>query len=210
MEEIPIIGLGTWQLNGQDCVDVVSHALTVGYNHIDTAEFYDNEFEIGKAVAKIDRDKIWITNKVWWANLEHDKVIEACNNTLKKLNVNYLDLYLVHWPNKNIDLDETFKAMKKLLDQGKIKRVGVSNFTIKHLKNAMPIAEKYGFKIYANQVEFNPLLYQKELFENSVGSGKDYQQVKSEYNTAKSRHEGLKSRLLLLSLSPENVKKGSI
>lgn len=168
--DIPKLGLGTWQLVGNKCVDVVSNALKLGYRHIDTAEIYGNESEIGKAIKKAEefrvvRREIFITSKVWRDNLHYEDVIKACNESLKRLRTTYLDLYLIHWPNKNIPIEETLNAFKELENQGKVKNFGVSNFTISHLNEALKKAKKIGIKLRVNQVEFHPYLYQKKLLE---------------------------------------------
>ncbi|MBD3313796.1 aldo/keto reductase [Candidatus Woesearchaeota archaeon] len=158
--EIPLIGLGTWQMTGQECVETIKKAIDIGYIHIDTAEAYRNQKEIGRALKEsgADRSKLFITSKVWLENLKHDDVIEACEQTLSDLGTDYLDLYLVHWPNKSIHMEETFKALNEIYNQGKIKSIGVSNFTIAHLREAMQHAE-----ISMNQIEVHPHFYQDEL-----------------------------------------------
>lgn len=164
---IPAIGLGTWMLKGKECEQVVSKAIQCGYRHVDTAEMYDNEEYVGLGLANtgVSRSQLFITSKVWRDNLGKEEVIRSCRLSLERLGTSYLDLYLVHWPNKEISLEETFSAMKQLLDEGKIKAMGVSNFTIEHLKEAILVAEKLGISIAVNQVEFHPLLYQKELLD---------------------------------------------
>jgi len=161
---IPVIGLGTWKLNGEECIDSVKKALELGYIHIDTAEIYGNQREISEAI-KGNREKLFITSKVWHSNLDYDNVIKACDETLSDLGIKFIDLYLIHFPNRNIPIKETLRALKKLLDEGKIKSIGVSNFTIKHLKDSLDIAKEIDIKITNNQVEFHPLLYQKDLLD---------------------------------------------
>ena len=158
--KMPVLGLGTWLLTGNTCVKTVKTALKLGYNHIDTAEIYGNQKEIGKAIKGFPRDKLFITSKVWRDNLNYDDVLTACKNTLNDLGVKYLDQYLIHYPNRNISIKETFDALTKLYKEGKVKSVGVSNFTIRHLQDTIKIAQ---VPICVNQVEFHPLLYQKDL-----------------------------------------------
>lgn len=158
---IPLIGLGTWKLKRKKCIEVVRKALELGYNHIDTAEVYENEKEIGEVISNFDRKKLFITSKVF-PPLSYNKIIESCENSLLKLKTDYLDLYLIHWPRKKDNL-EYIKAFKKLIEDGKIKTFGVSNFTINHLKDIIKVAEEIKLKISVNQVEFHPLLYQKDL-----------------------------------------------
>jgi len=165
LKEIPSIGFGTWQLSGNICLKSVEYALKIGYRHIDTAEIYGNEEQIGEAIknSKIKREEIFITSKAWQEKLDYERVIKACNISLKKLQTDYLDLYLIHWPDKYLNIEEILKAFKKLRDDNKIKMFGVSNFTINHLKDSLKIAEKINLSITTNQVEFHPLFYQKEL-----------------------------------------------
>jgi len=159
-DKLPAIGLGTWMLEGKKCTEVVKEAIKIGYRHIDTAEIYGNQRHIGKAI-KGKREDLFITSKVWLENLHYADVIAACEQTLKDLKTDYLDLYLIHWPNRKIPIEETMRAMKQLKEDGLIKNIGVSNFTINHLKDA--IKTKVSF--VANQVEFHPYLYQKDLLD---------------------------------------------
>ncbi len=163
--KIPMLGLGTWQLNGSTCISGVKAALGMGYNHIDTAEMYGNENEVRQGMQGFDRKSIFITSKVWPESLSYQHVIDACDNSLKRLGTGYLDLYLLHWPVHGADYKEVFRAFRKLVDDGKAKSVGVSNFTIHHLHDTLPIAKELGLQIAANEVEFHPGLYQKELLE---------------------------------------------
>lgn len=158
--EMPVIGLGTWQLTGKTCEKAVKDAILLGYNHIDTADFYGNHKEVGNAIKGIDRKKLFITTKVWYDNLKYDDVLASCDRALKELNTNYIDLYLIHWPNKSIHFKETFEALKKLYDDGKVRAIGVSNFTIGHIEEAKKVCN---VPISVNQVEFHTFLYQKEL-----------------------------------------------
>ena len=160
--EIPAIGLGTWQLKGNQCINTVKLALEIGYRHIDTAEIYGNEREIGIAINNFPRDEIFITSKVSGNHLKFNNVIKSCELSLRNLNTNCLDLYLIHWPNPFVSLRETFKAIKKLHDDGKIISFGVSNFDLNLLKKALEIEE---IPICVNQVEFHPFFYQKDLLE---------------------------------------------
>jgi len=111
-KEIPILGLGTWRLSGGETTKVVKMALQMGYNHIDTAEMYGNEKEIGDAIKDADRAKLFLTSKVWYDNLHYQDVISACKESLKKLGTNYLDLYLIHWPNPSIDMKNFIRKEK--------------------------------------------------------------------------------------------------
>lgn len=160
--KIPVLGLGTWQLTGENCTTIVKKALELDYRHIDTAEIYENQSEIGKGIKNFQRSKIFLTSKVWTNHLQYTDVIDACNRTLKELNTNYLDLYLIHWPSREVPLEETLEALGELVDDGKIKSVGVSNFSVNLLKKALEVAE---VPITVDQVEFHPYLYRKDLLE---------------------------------------------
>lgn len=160
---MPILGLGTWQLRGNQALESVKKALELGYTHIDTAEAYLNEEEIGQAIKDFPRDKIFITSKVFPEELDYFRVLGSCEQSLSRLATSYLDQYLIHWPNKNINYNEVFKAFKKLYSEGKIKSFGVSNFTVHHIEDALRITNKLRLSLSINQVEFHPFLFQKEL-----------------------------------------------
>ena len=161
--EIPILGFGTWQLKGEECRRAVATALEVGYRHIDTAEVYENHSEVGKAIrqSRIKREELFVTSKVWRDDLRREDLAAACQRALEELKLDYLDLYLVHWPNRRIPIGETLEAMEKLKDKGLIKAIGVSNFTIAHLEEAA----ETGIGVANNQVEFHPTWNQKFLKE---------------------------------------------
>ncbi|PUU92267.1 aldo/keto reductase [Halanaerobium sp.] len=161
-DEIPVIAYGTWDIAEENVGEKVEIALKAGYNHIDTAEGYHNEAGIGEVLKDYDRDELFITSKVLPSNLNYESVIKACKRSLEKLGTDYLDLYLIHWPNPAISLRETLQAMKYLVDQGLVKNIGVSNFSVYQLKVALKITQ---VPITVNQVEFHPWLYQKELLE---------------------------------------------
>ncbi len=162
--EMPILGLGTYMTRkGRSTYRAVVHALHSGYRLIDTAKVYGNEKDVGDAIrdSKIPRDQLFITTKLW--NLDHgyNSTIKACEESLESLGLDYLDLYLIHWPVKNLRL-ETWKAMEKLLSEQKCRAIGVSNYMIWHLEELMENADVIPA---VNQVEFSPYLYQKELLE---------------------------------------------
>jgi diketogulonate reductase-like aldo/keto reductase len=159
---IPALGLGTWQLTGEICVRVVRRALELGYVHIDTAEIYGNQREIGRAIKGFPRSELFLTSKVWTNHLWYEEVLEACDRTLEELGTDYIDLYLIHWPNDEVPLKETLKAMRKLKEKGKVRSVGVSNFDVGHLEEALVVEERL---VVVNQIEFHPYLYPKEVHE---------------------------------------------
>ena len=163
--KIPSIGLGTWQLLGKECEYAVKNALELGYRHIDTAEIYNNESDIGNAIRGFDRKKLFITSKVWPMHCNYDGVLNACNNSIKRLGCDYLDLYLIHWPKGVKDLEETFRAFKKLYDDGKVKSIGVSNFYIDELKKSLEICDKLNLPLSVNQIEMHPYAYDKKILD---------------------------------------------
>ncbi|MFP4416854.1 MAG: aldo/keto reductase [Chitinivibrionales bacterium] len=160
--EIPQLGFGTWELTGSNCRKAIPVALDIGYTHIDTAAMYGNEKEIGAGLkdAGADRSKLFITSKVPYRRLHHDQVIGQCEQSLRDIGTDYFDLYLIHWPNSSVPMDETFDAMAELVEQGKVRSIGVSNFTVAHLKEAQKASS---IPISVNQVEFHPMLNQEDL-----------------------------------------------
>ena len=160
--QIPQIGLGTFKLQGQSGVKAVESALQIGYRHLDTAAMYGNHKEVGQALQNsgIDRADVWITSKVWRDALAYDSVLRECDRALTELGTDYLDLYLIHWPNEDIPLADTFRALGHLLKKGKIRNMGVANFTIARLKRALSATD---IPITMNQVEYHPYLNQERL-----------------------------------------------
>ncbi|NLE02174.1 MAG: aldo/keto reductase [Fibrobacter sp.] len=161
---IPILGLGTWLVTGRECFDAVLTALECGYTHIDTASAYENEDDIGKAIIEsgIERSSLFLTTKIWYQKLRFNDVIEQCKQSLDKLRTDYIDLLLIHWPNKFIPLQETFDAFERLVEERKVRSIGVSNFTIPHLQEAL---KSTVLPIAANQIEFHPFFFQKEVLD---------------------------------------------
>ncbi len=160
--EMPVLGLGVYQSPpGRTTQDAVKFALKHGYRHIDTARIYNNEADVGKALrdSGIPRDQVFITTKLWNADQGYESTLRACDESLRRLDLRHLDLYLIHFPMPEVR-NETWKAMTTLLKQGKTRAVGVSNFTIRHLEELLDTTD---VTPAVNQVEFNPFLYQKEL-----------------------------------------------
>jgi diketogulonate reductase-like aldo/keto reductase len=152
-DELPRLGFGTWNLQGETVQEAVRTALDAGYTHIDTAEGYHNEAAIGDALVDYDRDDYFLTSKVLPSNLNYDSVIEACEASLDRLGVDSLDLYLIHWPNPAISVRETLSAMGALHDRGLVRNVGVSNFSAYQLSCAQHVTN---VPIAVNQIEFHP------------------------------------------------------
>jgi 2,5-diketo-D-gluconate reductase B len=165
MTEIPQLGLGTWQnTDPEECVKSVQKALDMGYRHIDTAQAYSNEEDVGKGLeaSEVDREDFFLATKVWIDNLAHDDVLETTQESLDKLDVDSVDLLYVHWPARAYNPEETMEAFNQLVEEGNIDNIGVSNFSPEQIEEAQEHADT---KILANQVEMHPLLQQEELVE---------------------------------------------
>ncbi|MGQ9473483.1 MAG: aldo/keto reductase, partial [Candidatus Caldatribacteriaceae bacterium] len=162
--KVPVIGFGTWDIRGQEGKKAILNALSLGYRHIDTAEFYENEEQVGSALqdSGIPRNEIFLTTKVWYTHLRKEEVKRSCEASLRKLKTDYVDLYLIHWPTESVPLEETIQAMEELKMEGKIRFLGVSNFDVPLLEKACQIAS---LPILTNQVECHPYLAQKELLQ---------------------------------------------
>ncbi|WP_201511245.1 aldo/keto reductase [Psychrobacter alimentarius] len=161
---IPVLGLGTWQSTGQDCVTVVKKALEMGYEHIDTAQAYGNEKEVGQGIKQsgVARDKFFLTTKIFPDDMKFqpEKLVEAAKRSLEDLDTDYVDLLLLHWPDDRVPLSETIPALCELQKQGLTRHIGVSNFNIADIIEA----EKYAdVPIVVNQVEFHPFIKQNTL-----------------------------------------------
>ena len=169
--DMPMLGLGTWQLQGKECTDVVSEALELGYRHIDTAHIYQNHKAIGKAIADYERNALFLTSKLPVEEIDSAHMISSvekkCDAALKELGTDYLDLYLIHWPHSPELLPKVFDAMERLVEKGKVLNAGVSNFTIHHLEDL----RKEKLHPMANQVEFHPYLNQEELLDYCASHG---------------------------------------
>lgn len=161
--EMPILGLGTWTLRGSRAFKAVLWALELGYRLIDTASLYGNEQKIGEALkmSTIPREEIFITTKVWNSDQGYEKTLSAIKQSLNKLQTDYVDLYLMHWPVTNLRND-TWKALEKIYKEGQARSIGVSNFTIHHLEELLGTTE---IVPALNQFELSPFLYQKDLIE---------------------------------------------
>ena len=169
---MPVFGLGTWGMGGNDRrnplnndrkdIQAIRNALSSGITHIDTAEMYAGghaEELVGEAIKDYNRKKLFIVSKVWPTHLHYDDVLNSCANSLKRLKINYLDLYLIHAANPDIPIRETMKAMDRLLKEGLIKNIGVSNFSVKSFQKAQSATEN---KIVNNQLHYNLLIREVE------------------------------------------------
>jgi len=159
---LPRLGLGTYRMQGDVCRAAVESALGLGYRHIDTAEMYGNEDAIGAAIANssVARDDLHVTTKVWNENLAPDAMRKAFDTSLKKLRLDHVDLYLVHWPAKTMNLPAMFETLMKLKQEGRTRAIGVANFNIALLKT---VVEEIKAPIACNQVEYHVMLDQTPL-----------------------------------------------
>jgi len=159
-DELPALGLGTYDLDDEQTAESVRAALDAGYAHVDTAEGYRNETVIGEVLAEHGRDDVFLTSKVLAKHLDYESVIESCEASLDRLGTDYLDLYLIHWPNPAVSLRETLHAMERLVDRGLVRNVGVSNFSAYQLSCAHHVAD---VPIAVNQIEFHPWFQRPDL-----------------------------------------------
>jgi len=159
---IPLLGLGTYlNDNGKQAIDSILYAFEIGYRHIDTAAMYENEKEVGEAVNRsgIPREEIFITTKLWNSDHGYQNAIDAFHKSLDKLKLDYVDLYLIHWPVENLRID-SWRALEKLCENGLCKSIGVSNYMERHIAELLNNSE---ITPVINQVEFSPFLYLKDL-----------------------------------------------
>jgi diketogulonate reductase-like aldo/keto reductase len=162
--EIPRLGLGVYQTpTGEATLNAVRYALKIGYRHIDTASLYGNEGDVGSVVREsgIRREEVFVTTKVWNSDQGYGSTLTACERSLRRLGLSYVDLYLIHWPVQGKNKD-TWKAMIQLLREGKARAIGVSNYEIFRLEE---ILQNFDVVPSVNQVEFHPFLYQEELLQ---------------------------------------------
>ncbi|MFS0662416.1 aldo/keto reductase [Niallia alba] len=163
--KMPQLGFGVWQVVDEQATSAVAKALEVGYRSIDTAMIYKNEKGVGKAIkeSSVPREELFITTKVWNSDQGYENTLKAFDESLERLGLEYVDLYLIHWPTPQFDgYVDTYKALEKLYKDGKVKAIGVCNFEIEHLERILNECE---VKPVLNQVECHPYLAQKELKE---------------------------------------------
>lgn len=170
---IPAFGLGTFRLQGQVVIDSVSTGLELGYRAIDTAQIYENEAEVGQAIAAsgIAREDVFITSKIWVANFARDRLIHSLKQSLEKLQTDYLDLTLIHWPSPEdqVPVEEFMGALLEAKKLGLTRQIGVSNFTVDLMKQA--IAAVGAENIATNQIELHPYLQNRKVVEFAHSQG---------------------------------------
>lgn len=159
---MPAIGLGTWELRGRDCVRLVQDAVTIGYRHFDTAQSYENEAEIGEGLraSGLPRNEAFVTTKIWPANHAPADFARAFKDSLTKLKLDHVDLLLLHWPSKEVPLADTIGALCKVKTEGGARHIGVSNFTVALLDDAVRLSSE---PIACNQIEVHPYLDQSKV-----------------------------------------------
>ena len=161
---IPTLGFGTWPMRGEQCKEAVEHALEIGYRHIDTAQAYENEAEVGLAIRNsgLPRNEIFLTTKVRPTNFARACARASVEESLRKLNTDTIDLVLLHWPNNEVPLQETFESLSLLVDEGSVRHLGVSNFPTNLVEDAREVVD-----IFCNQVEYHPYLSQSQLLKQA-------------------------------------------
>jgi len=162
-DKVPALGFGTYKLYGDECVSAVDFAIQNGYTHIDTAQIYENESAVGEGIARsgIPREKIFLTTKVWRNHFSADETAKSVDESLRKLKTDYVDLLLIHWPFPETPLTKMVEDLVKLREKGKARHIGVSNFTVAQMQEAMKTAPD----IFCNQVEYHPYLSQKPVLD---------------------------------------------
>ena len=172
--KMPYLGLGVYDCNdGKEVINAIHWALDAGYRHIDTAALYGNEIGVGKAVREYDiaREEVFVVSKVWNSDQGYEETLKAFETSMNKLQLGYLDLYLIHWPVKD-KFPDTWKAMEELYKAGRIKAIGISNFLERHIEELLKTAEIIPM---VNQVEFHPYLVQQNLIDYCKDKGIQYE-----------------------------------
>jgi 2,5-diketo-D-gluconate reductase B len=168
--KIPAIGLGTWELRGRSCARLVEQAIRLGYRHIDTAQVYENEREVGEGLraSGIRRDEMFVTTKVWTNHFAPNDLERSVKESLAKLHVSEVDLLLLHWPNPRVPLQETLGALARVKQLGMARHIGVSNFTVALIEEAVAACPE---PLVCDQVEYHPYLDQTKVKEGCARHG---------------------------------------
>ncbi|GKQ50507.1 aldo/keto reductase [Bradyrhizobium sp. Ce-3] len=168
--KIPAIGLGTWELRGRTCARIVEQALRLGYRHIDTAEIYDNEREVGEGLraSGVKRDDVFVTTKVWTTHFMAKDLDRAVKESLARLRLTEVDLLLLHWPSAQVPLAETLGALARVKQAGLARHIGVSNFNVAQIAEAVAACPE---PLACNQVEYHPYLDQTDVIEACAHHG---------------------------------------
>jgi 2,5-diketo-D-gluconate reductase B len=157
--KIPAIGLGTWELSGRACARLVEQALRLGYRHVDTAQVYENEREVGEGLraSGVRRDEVFVTTKVWTTHFAPNDLERSTKESLARLRLAEVDLLLLHWPNPHVPLSETLGALAHVKQLGMARHIGVSNFTVALIEEAVAACPE---PLVCDQVEYHPYLDQ--------------------------------------------------
>ena len=170
---LPALGLGTFRLKDQQVIDSIRNGLDLGYRHIETAQIYGNEAEVGQAIADsgVARDDLFVTTKIWTENLSRDKLVPSLKESLRKLRLDQVDLTLIHWPSPQDELPvaDYLQALAEAKAQGLTRLIGISNFTIAHMEQA--IAAVGAEAIATNQVEIHPFLQNRKVIDFARAKG---------------------------------------
>jgi 2,5-diketo-D-gluconate reductase B len=168
--EIPLVGLGTWELRGRTCARAVEQALRLGYRHIDTAEMYENERDVGEGLraSGVARREVFLTTKIWPSHFSPPALARAARDCVARLRVSEVDLLLLHWPNPQVPLAETIGTLCKVKRDGLARNIGVSNFTVALIEDALRLATE---PLLCDQVECHPFLDQSKLIAACRGHG---------------------------------------
>lgn len=166
---LPKVGFGTWNVRGESGLRTLQTAIEVGYRHFDTAEMYRNEQVVGEAIAAsgLDREQFFVTTKAWSDNLTRDEIKRACEASLERLSMDFVDLYLIHRPG-SAPLEDTFTGMQELVSEGKTRCIGVSNFSVEQLSRSIAISDE---PIFTNQVEYHPYKDRQALLTRCASEG---------------------------------------
>jgi diketogulonate reductase-like aldo/keto reductase len=167
---IPAIGLGTWELRGRTCARIVEQALKLGYRHIDTAQVYENEREVGEGLrgSGIRRDDVFVTTKIWTTHFAPNDLERSTKDSLAKLRLSEVDLLLLHWPNPQVPLEETLGALARVRKLGMTRHIGVSNFTVALIEEAIAVCPE---SLACDQVEYHPYLDQTKVLDACARHG---------------------------------------
>jgi len=167
---IPALGFGTFRIPGPDVLRIVPHALKAGFRHIDTAQIYGNEAEVGEAIAAsgVTRGEVFLTTKVWVENYRHDAFLASVDDSLKKLKTDRVDLLLLHWPNEAVSLAEQIGALNAVRQAGKVRHIGVSNFSTALMAEAVKLSDA---PIVTNQIEYHPYIDQDVVIAAAKAAG---------------------------------------
>ena len=167
---IPALGFGTFRMPEADVLRIVPKAIKTGFRHIDTAQIYDNEAAVGQAIldSGVPRKDIFLTTKVWVSNYRHDAFIKSVDESLEKLKTDYVDLLLLHWPNKDVSLADQIGALNEVHKAGKVRHIGVSNFNIALMDEAVALSDA---PLVTNQVEYHPFIDQTKVMDGARKHG---------------------------------------